>query len=153
MTTRFVDVVARKELVTRRAAGAASPIRAEIDLGSHFLTDKLFNDIPLESIPRFAISDIHTRFEAYHRGGRSPLFVMLSCRRAQKIMKPFLEFFLPFLPACVSFGPLLVLTGVLLRTPAKGANAIQNKKSIALLYSGTLMITYALTAFYWKIIP
>ena len=68
-------------------------------------------------------------------------------------MKTLLEFFLPFLPACVSFGPLFVLIGVLLRTPAKGAEAIQNKKSIAMLYAGTLMITYALTAFYWKIIP
>ena len=68
-------------------------------------------------------------------------------------MKTLLEIFLPLLPACVTFGPGLVLIGVILRTPAKGAEAIQNKKSIAYLFAGTLMITYALTAFYWKIIP
>jgi len=71
----------------------------------------------------------------------------------KKNMKTLLDILLPILPACVSFGPLLVLIGVILRTPAKGAGAIQNKKSIAFLSAGTLMITYALTVFYWKIIP
>ena len=68
-------------------------------------------------------------------------------------MKALLDMFLVFLPVCVTFGPLLLLLGVLLRTPAEGEGTIQNKKSKVFLFAGTVMITFALTAFYWKIFP
>ncbi|MDF1711439.1 MAG: hypothetical protein P1U90_04330, partial [Akkermansiaceae bacterium] len=60
--------------------------KTQIDLGTHLLTNKLFNDIPLELIQSLEITDFqNTRFLASQRGGchlKSAKSVMLTSRRA-----------------------------------------------------------------------
>ncbi len=51
----------------------------------------------------------------------------------------------PIIPACVGFGPLFLLFGILLRTSTKPIKAPW--KATAYLYAGTVMVTLALMHF------
>jgi len=80
------------------------------------------------------------------------IFLCLSYDGPPKnIIKTLLDMSAPILPACMTFGPIFLLTGILMRTPSKVDETIPNKKSIACLYAGTLMITYTLFAFFMKL--
>jgi hypothetical protein len=90
--------VAREFTLAVRTPGTNARIKTQIDLGTHLLTNKLFNDIPLELIQSLEITDFqNTRFLASQRGGchlKSAKSVMPTSRRA--INTPFLVFELVF---------------------------------------------------------
>lgn len=57
-------------------------------------------------------------------------------------MDQILEILSPVVPACMCFGPVFIVIGIILRTPVNGQTN-KHKRSLAYLVGGAVMITLA----------
>ena len=61
-----------------------------------------------------------------------------------KTVSKLIEMLYPILPACITFGPTMLLTGIIMSLGGK--ESVHYKKGAWFMIAGTFMITYALNA-------